>query len=77
MFEHCAVPEGTQIYFRPYPALRLRLRAGLNCAAPMALDFPRADATDEYQVSFSYTLLLRTDFLGNCNHPEDAMKKTI
>ena len=26
----CAVPEGTQIYFPLYAALRLRLRAGLN-----------------------------------------------
>ena len=26
----CVVPEGTQIYFPQSPALRLRLRAGLN-----------------------------------------------
>jgi len=25
----CAVPEGTRFHFPPYPALRLRLRAGL------------------------------------------------
>jgi hypothetical protein len=40
MLENCAVPEGTRIYFPLYPALRLRLRAGLNCTAPTALDFP-------------------------------------
>jgi len=28
--ENCTVPKGTRIYFPLYPALRLRLRAGLN-----------------------------------------------
>jgi len=41
----CVVPEGTQIYFPQYPALRLRLRAGLNWAAPTALDFQPASST--------------------------------
>jgi len=47
---------GTRAYFLLYPALRLRLRAGLNCSAPMALDFPLANSTGKYQVSFSHTL---------------------
>ncbi len=34
-----AVPEGTRIYSALNPALRLRLRAGLDSIAPMALDF--------------------------------------
>ena len=37
--ENVCRPYGTRIYFPLYPALRLRLRAGLNYAAPMALDF--------------------------------------
>src|ERR1022692_1254610 len=38
-------PYGTRICFPAYPALRLRLRAGLNCFAPMALDFRSANYT--------------------------------
>jgi len=37
--ENICRPYGTRVYFPLYPALRLRLRAGLNYAAPMALDF--------------------------------------
>src|SRR5208337_5573045 len=35
----CAVPEGTRFNTSYYPALRLRLRAGLSCSAPTALVF--------------------------------------
>src|SRR5208283_1216483 len=38
-------PFRTGIVFPPFPALRLRLRAGLNCAAPTALDFRYANVT--------------------------------
>ena len=36
-------PYGTRICLPAYPALRLRLRAGLNCFAPAALDFRSAN----------------------------------
>ena len=53
--ESCAVPKGTRIYFPLHPALRLRLRAGLNYTAPTALDFPLGNSTRKYQVWFSDT----------------------
>jgi len=49
-------PYGTRIYFPLYPALRLRLGAGLPCSAPMAPNFPLANSTGKYRVSFSHTL---------------------
>src|ERR1035437_4847884 len=54
---NCVVPEGTRIYLPLYPALRLRLRAGLDYSAPTALDFPLANSTGKCQVSFSHTPL--------------------
>ena len=45
-----AVPKGTRLDFRLYPALRLRLRAGLNYSAPMALDFRPINSTGKYQI---------------------------
>src|SRR5664279_4827912 len=50
---NCVVPEGTRIYFPLHPALRLRLRAGLNYFAPTALDFRPSSSTNKYQVWFS------------------------
>src|ERR1017187_9837652 len=49
-------PYGTRIYFPLYPALRLRLRVGLNYFAPTALDFRPPYFTGNSQVSFSHTL---------------------
>src|SRR5664279_5411388 len=46
-------PYGTRIYFPLHPALRLRLRAGLNSFAPTALDFRPSSSTNKYQVWFS------------------------
>src|SRR5664280_1832607 len=37
--EGCAVPEETRVYFSLYPALRLRLRSGLDYAAPDGAGF--------------------------------------
>ena len=42
---HLNRPYGTRIHFPPYPALRLRLRAGLSCFAPTALVFRYANFT--------------------------------
>src|ERR1019366_2939583 len=39
---------GTRIYFLLYPALRLRLRAGLNSFAPAGLDFGPANSTGRH-----------------------------
>src|SRR5664280_698788 len=50
---NCVVPEGTRIYFPLHPALRPRLRAGLNYFAPTALDFRPSSSTNKYQVWFS------------------------
>ena len=55
--ENVCRPYGTRIYFPLYPALRLRLRAGLDYSAPTALDFPLGDSTRKCQVWFSHTLL--------------------
>src|ERR1019366_5080661 len=55
--ENVCRPYGTRIYFPLYPALRLRLRAGLDYSAPTALDFPLGDSTRKRQVWFSHTLL--------------------
>ena len=56
MCENVCRPYGTRIYFPRYPALRLRLRAGLDLATPMALDFPLGKSTRKYQVWFSQML---------------------
>jgi len=49
--ENCAVPEGTRFHSPPYPALRLRLRAGVSFVAPTALDYWLANSTGKYQSS--------------------------
>jgi len=52
-WEVCRPLKGTRIYSPLYPALRLRLRAGLNWAAPTALNYPLTDSGGKCQVSFS------------------------
>src|SRR5664280_1887617 len=47
--ENLCRPYGTRVRFPLYPALRLRLRAGLNYAAPTALDSRLAKSTGKYQ----------------------------
>ena len=48
--ENCAVPEGTRTNFPLYPALRLRLRAGLNYAASTALEFQLLNSAGKCEV---------------------------
>jgi hypothetical protein len=52
--DNCAVPKGTRTCFLPYPALRLRLRAGLDCFAPTVLDLSLANSAGDYS---SFTLI--------------------
>ena|ERR1035437_2702570 len=49
--EHLCRPYGTRIYFPLYPALRLRLRAGLDYFAPSGLNLRLANPTCNCQVS--------------------------
>ncbi len=49
-------PYGTRVYFPLYPALRLRLRAGLSYAAPTALDLRPVSSAGKSQVWFSRRL---------------------
>ena len=50
--ENFCRPYRTQIDFPLHPALRLRLRAGLNCSAPTALGYRPAHSSGEYHVWF-------------------------
>src|ERR1017187_6492019 len=56
LYEYRVVPKGTRINFQLYPALRLRLRAGLNSFAPTGLDFELGNSTGKYQLWLSHRL---------------------
>jgi len=55
--ENVCRPYGTRIYFPLYPALRLRLRAGLDYSAPRALDIRPSSPLANTKVGFSHTSL--------------------